>query len=228
MKYCMKCGQPLPDDALFCFKCGAKQEVPVQVKEEKIEEQPKVEEIKPEPVKEEPVVEKQPEIIAEPVKEEPAPIVEPEPVHEPEPVVVQAEPIKEEIKPEPVVAPVQAQVKEEPKVAPAQPQVQKEQPNVEEKKRPADTLRLRESIILLAFFVVFYIVYLILNKVVLNSDILPRLPFFFANLGFVAMFVIKMVKSIIRKKQLYIVFHIMGVAIVGAALIGQLIILANL
>ena len=26
MKYCMKCGNPLPDDAKFCVKCGTPQE----------------------------------------------------------------------------------------------------------------------------------------------------------------------------------------------------------
>ena len=46
MKYCVKCGQQLPDQALFCSKCGAK-----QPSMEASNTAPAIEEVKKEPVK---------------------------------------------------------------------------------------------------------------------------------------------------------------------------------
>ena len=103
-----------------------------------------------------------------------------------------------------------------------------EEKELVKKKKPSDDLRLRDSVILIIAFVVAYALWLILNAYVLNSEILPRLGFLIANGGFLAVMIIKMVKSITRKMQFYMAFHIACVAIVGAGLIGQLIILANL
>ena len=151
MKFCMKCGHQLPDEALFCTNCGAKQPIPVE-----------------EPTKEEPkVVEEQPKAESAPEQES------------------QSTPKK-------------------------------------------DDFKLRDSVILLVGFVVIYIVWLILNKFVLGTEMLPRLGFFFANLGYLAISIIRMVKSIIRKNQFSIILHIVGVVIVGAGAIGQIIIMSQL
>lgn len=61
MKYCMKCGTALPDDAVFCFKCGAKQNYVVP-------ETPKPEAPEPEP----------PRVSAPPSPNPPQPPVKPD------------------------------------------------------------------------------------------------------------------------------------------------------
>ena len=70
MKYCIRCGNQLPDDAMFCIKCGAKQPV--------IDEEPKQEE-----VKQDPVVTPQPESQTKVEEPAPAPVAEAKPAPKP-------------------------------------------------------------------------------------------------------------------------------------------------
>ena len=95
-------------------------------------------------------------------------------------------------------------------------------------KKPADDLKLKESIILLSAYAVIYICWLILNKFVIGSgQILPRLAFLFGSMGFLAMFITKMIKSFKRKNQFYALFHLVGVLLIGAGIIGIFIMLIN-
>lgn len=138
MKYCHKCGQQLPDNAMFCSKCGTKQvsvapeaprqESPRPATRRQSSSQPaKVdttktmfddemirqfeEKEKEQKAKEAPQVEAPKE---EP-KSAPVPEVKPEPAPQPEPKPVIEQPKVEEPQPEPIVEQPKAEdIKEEP------------------------------------------------------------------------------------------------------------------
>ena len=104
MKFCIYCGQPLPDFAAFCPVCGKKQPLIVdEEKEQPVEEQvivPPVEEV-PEEIVETP---KAPvEVVETPVEEEkPDEVVEtPAPIEEEQPEEIPQEIVEEEIVEEP-------------------------------------------------------------------------------------------------------------------------------
>ena len=90
-------------------------------------------------------------------------------------------------------------------------------------------MKAKDTVILLIGYSVLFVVYLILAGTILNGDgaFLGKLGFLFSTMGFTAIGIIRLVKSINRKNQFLIVLHISYVALMLCFLIGNLIILAN-
>ena len=162
---------------------------------------------------------KQPNMDA-PIEEKPAPQPEPQPVKQataqPAPAEKPVEQPKQESFPFP-----------EPKFEEPVPQL--EEVKAEPAKKP-DDFKLRDSVILLVGFTLLYIVYLILAATILKGSsgtMIGRLGFFFSTLFFIAMGIIRLVKSCTRKMQFAIIFHIVYLILGLFFLIGNIIILAN-
>lgn len=203
MKYCHKCGQQLPDEALFCSKCGTKQYVLTA------EETPKQEPVE-EDVLEEVIEEKPEEMVAEPVVEE-VETIEEEPVQEPEPDAIAEEPVPEsepDVEEEPLTEKVEPEpVLEEPKVIEEKPAEPAEEPKQEENKQGNKFLdfiifknQIRNSIIFFAALFVISLLFWILTGV--NVYVFPIFRFivpvmlsflFFARSG--ALFAIEIIKN---------------------------------
>ena len=87
----------------------------------------------------------------------------------------------------------------------------------------------KETYILLIGYGILFIVYVILCATILNNEgaFLGKLGFLFGTIGFTAISIIRLVKSINRKDQYMIVLHIAFVALMVFFLVGNFIILAN-
>ncbi|MCR5308069.1 MAG: zinc ribbon domain-containing protein [bacterium] len=101
----------------------------------------------------------------------------------------------------------------------------------EPKKAPEknqNDLRATESVVLMVGYTVIFIIYCILNAKVFNEgSMIGKLGFLFATGVFTAVFIIKMVKSLNRKKQFLFVMNLTFAIIMTMFILANLIILSQ-